>query len=171
MAIEHLVFTELKLPWRWLVLDVYAGFVAYIGARLDPTSALTIDAVFLIPNPPAPAVSYTFETLPGETVSAALQRLGREFWQIRARLLSPLPLRPQRGKDPADVVREAYTRVAKYGRWFHQYRVLGESIRRIGKAYHTEQKHEHDYGSKGCDCRKNVHYGIQQAKRLLNLVE
>jgi hypothetical protein len=151
-----LVFKEMDLPWRWLTRDLYCAFGVYIiNCRTGDPSGIV--ACFRWADPPAPEVRYSFETLPGESRSAAFQRLTREMLVVQSKLREPISMEQNASRIPADLVQEAQDGVGKYARWFYQKHIRGQSIKSIAKQHKID--------------RKGVYYGLKQAKKFLSLAE
>jgi hypothetical protein len=160
-----LVVNDLGLRWIWLGIDLYRAFVTHVIGRLRN---ITQPIVGMVPrgDVPAPRLTCTFSTHPGEMVHAAQQRLRKEIEAVMAHLESA---RPPQGRVPANLEREAQQGVGKYARWLYRHRLCGESIRSLAQRYHTEQRHPRPFWQ--CDCRRGVRYGIKEAERLLGLAD
>ena len=147
----------LQLPWPWLVLELIEGFVKGVaGLALGQVQRTESWAEY--EEPLTPDVKLQFETLPGETVSKAFERLCESFGEAMNELLQPyeehfLP----RGRVPTDEEDELRGGVGKYARWFYRNRLCGESIR------HISQTDRFD--------RSTVKRGIVEAERLLGLTQ
>jgi hypothetical protein len=159
---------ELHLPWPWLALELHLkllmdtyqyiiGIDALMGYRLDPD------------DPPAASFSWTFETRPGETVSAAQRRFTEEANTAFAQLHA---LADDGDRAPLGRIhKHLEDTVRRNTRWFYRYRICGEPQRQIARTYHAERagEAEHNLTFERCSCRTNVRDGIKEAKRVLGL--
>jgi hypothetical protein len=159
---------ELDLHWPWLALELHLkllmdtyqyiiGIDAPMGYRLDPD------------DPPAAPLSWTFETRPGETLSAAQRRFTEEanaaFVQLHA-------LPDDAAHAPLGRIRrDLEGTVRRNTRWFYQHRICREPQRQIARTYHAERVGEsgHNPTFEHCSCRTNVREGIKEAERVLGL--
>jgi hypothetical protein len=159
---------ELHLPWPWLacelhlklLMDTYQyvlGVEMPMGYRLDPN------------DPPAAPFNWTFETRPGETLSAARRRFTEEANTAFAQLQALL----DHGADAplGRIRRDIEDTVRRNTRWFYQHRSSRVSQRRLARTYHDERAVDPDHDStfECCSCRTNVRGGIREAERVLGL--
>jgi hypothetical protein len=158
---------ELHLPWPWLAYELHlkllmdsyqyvVGIDMPLGYRFDPD------------DPPAAPFSWTFETRPGETLSAAQRRFTEEANAAVAQLQA-LP----NEASPAELgrIRQDLEQITRRNtRWFYRHRICQERINQLAKTYHTERAGDPDHPTfPDCSCRGTVRTGIKEADRVLGL--
>jgi hypothetical protein len=159
---------ELHLPWPWLayelhlklLMDTYQYFIGIempMSYRLDPD------------DPPAAPFSWTFETRPGETLSAAQRRFTEEA-NVALTQLQALP--DDAAHAPLGRIRrDLEDTVRRNTQWFYQHRISKVPQRQLARTYHDERAGDHDHNPtfEYCSCRTNVRIGIKEAERVLGL--
>lgn len=156
---EATVFVRdtLQLRWPWLALELIECFgYAVLGFALGRVQRFEGWAEGI--EPVAPDVEIEYKTVPGESLSQAIERLTESFIEAIEKITKPqdhesLP----RGRIPLDEEVELQDGVGKYARWFYRNRICGESIR------HIAVTDEYD--------RATVRRGINEAERLLGLTQ
>jgi hypothetical protein len=130
---------ELRLDWPWLALEMIDGLAREAWGHVF---GIEVVQVYRLdhPDPEVSPFEYTFQTRPGETLSAAQQRFIAEanaaFAQMQAVPHDTVDVPTGRfRKDLEETIR-------RYTRWLHRQRFCQEKPYQIAKAYHAERNPE-----------------------------
>ncbi len=146
---------SLDMPYQWLVIELAQVYFARLFiSDYSWRYAGNLEVQHSSDFQPTPEVDFRFQTLAGETVKQAVDRLNSEVGQVTdalTRFVEHLP----RGKMP----NQTQPILIKHAEWLYRNKVAGESIRSIALQEYPGES----------DRRKDVREGLIKAQELLSL--
>lgn len=132
-VIWEYVHETLRLPWRWVLLELFNQFMAVIGAWSLGEEQMLLYSIEPL-RPTTPDINLSFSSVAGSDLVTVQRELREHLAQVTQTLreLDKPPIPRGKSRDP-EVVRKSVS-------WFHRNYVLKESIRSIARTPITGDK-------------------------------